>query len=114
MKTMKIEGITEIYENRKIEGITETQLEDMIEHWEKFASCYFWSPPGRATARRSEERRHYRDIDFRVDGKPVKYEVDVSCSCKNYYCTRTLTVEGDKKAQGLRYLKKLQKHGEFV
>ena len=98
----------------KIDKVTRAQLDDMIEHWEKFAKCFFWSPPGRAIARRAEEMRHYRDIDFMVDGQWVNYRVEVSCSCKNYYCTRTLTVNDEKKAQGLRYLKKLQKHGEFV
>lgn len=98
----------------RIEGINQNQLDDMIAHWEKFASCYFWSSPGSASGRRSEEKRHARDVSFVVDGMAVRYEVEVTCSCRNYYCARTLTVDGDVKKQGLRYLRKLDKFGVFV
>lgn len=97
----------------RVEGISRDQLDDMIAHWERFAKCYFWSPPGSAGGRRSEERRRSRYIDFIVDGMPCIYEVLVTCSCQNYYCCRTLTVDGLVKPQGLRYLKKLAEYGVF-
>lgn len=97
----------------KVEMISKEQLEDMIAHWEKFASCYFWTPPGSASGRRSEEKRHARDIDFMVDGKYCNYRVEVSCSCRNYYCNRDLYIEGERKTQGLRFLRKVEKLGVF-
>ena len=98
----------------KIHGITSAELEGMILHWERFAGCYFWSPPSSASRRRSEEHCNYRNIDFCVDGKPVNYLVSVSCSCKNYYCTRTLTIDGNAKARGLVWLKKWSTNGVFL
>lgn len=98
----------------KIKGIDSNKLDDMIAHWEKFASCYFWSSPGSASGHRSEEARHYRQVEFEVDGQPVEYKVEVTCSCRNYYCDRDLYVNGVRKAQGLRYLRKLEKNGVFV
>ena len=98
----------------KIEGITESRLDEMIEHWERFKSCYFWSPPCNASGRRSEEKRHARDIDFLVDGIPCNYSVQVSCSCRNYYCSRDMTEDGRRKAQGLTFLRKIKKYGVFT
>lgn len=98
----------------KIKGIDSKQLDDMIAHWERFKSCYFWSSPGKASSRRAEEERHARHIVFEVDGETVSYDVQVRCSCRNYYCDRDLYVNGVRKAQGLRYLRKLEKNGVFV
>lgn len=96
-----------------VRGIDRSELDEMIEHWERFAKCYFWSPPSSASGRRSEERRHYRNIDFLANEIVVSYSVEVSCSCRNYYCNRTLIVGGEVKKQGLRYLKKLANQGVF-
>ena len=96
-----------------VKGISANQLDDMIAHWERFASCYFWTPPGSASGRRSEEARHERHIVFEVDGETVSYDVVVRCSCRNYYCDRDLYVNGQRKAQGLRYLKKVEEYGKF-
>jgi hypothetical protein len=96
-----------------VKGISRDQLSEMVAHWEKFTNCYFWSSPGSASGRRSEEKRHYRNIDFVVDGVPCNYQVEVTCSCRNYYCERKVTVDGVVKAQGLRFLRKLEKYGVF-
>lgn len=97
----------------KVEGITRGALEALKNHWERFTNCYFWSPPGNASGRRSEEARHYRDAYFKVDGEDVYVEIEVTCSCKNYYCSKDVYVDKVRKAQGLRYIKKVLTYGVF-
>lgn len=91
----------------KIENITKTELEDTLNQFERFANTYFWTPPASASARRGEEQRNSSKWEFLVDGKPVICSVSISCSCKNYYSTRKILVDGQPKKMMVPFLKKL-------
>jgi hypothetical protein len=105
MKTKKQITVAEISKNK---------LEAISAHWEKFAKCYFWSPPGSASARRREEERNSMTASFKADGVVVSVSIQITCSCKNYYCERSVVVNGQRKAQGGRYLNKLIDQAVFV
>ena len=90
----------------KVEGITRKELTECIEHFTRFANTYFWRSPGNASSRRSEERRNSKSWSFTVDGKPVTASVEISCSCKNYYSYRSVTVGDENKKMMLPFLKK--------
>lgn len=97
---------------KQVKGITKNGLKGLVSHWEKFAKCYFWSPPGSASGRRSEEKRHYRETEFSVDASTVHVKIEVSCSCRNYYCTKQVRVDGERKT--LAYLKGLINKADFA
>ena len=96
-----------------VKGITRDELSAMITHWEKFAGCYFWRSPGSASQRRREEKMQSREWAFVADGIAVEVSITITCSCKNYYADKRCYVADVRKAQGLRYLKKLAKLGQF-
>lgn len=110
---MKDKMSRKVVKELKIEGISADTLEAIYDHWNRFNGAYFWSPPGSASGRRSEEKRHYRNVDFSVNGEPVNVEIQVTCSCKNYYVSRDVTVDGTRKARGGQFLKKLLEKGTF-
>ena len=83
------------------------ELKRFVEHWHKFDECYFWSPPMNASGRRSEEKRNYLSIDIVIDNIRIVGEIRVSCSCKNYYCYKSLSIDGTKKT--IRSLNKFLK-----
>lgn len=97
----------------RVTQITKTELESLLTHWLRFAKCYFWSSPATVSGRRSEEKRSSREVEFQVNGEPVVVKIEIDCTCKNYYCRRSVRVNGDKKAQGATYLKGLIEHGIF-
>ena len=68
-----------------------------LDQHDKHKSCYFWTPNGGASSRRSEERRNTWSVSFRHAGHLYEYSSDVSCSCKNYYYTGVFSVDGEKK-----------------
>lgn len=82
---------------------TKTQLSDFITQWEKLANAYFWTPPSSASSRRSYEKYQSRELSIPEIG--IDATIDVSCSCKNIYVTRTLKVNGELKR--ITALKKL-------
>lgn len=89
-----------------IEGISRDELAKAIEHFERFGKTYFWSPPGNASGRRYEEQKNSKEWTFTVNGLPVFASVRVSCSCRNYYADRTVTVGGEDKKMMVPFLKK--------
>lgn len=97
----------------KVENITREELQKVLSEFERFANTYFWTPPGNAFFRRSEEKRNSNKWEFMVDGQSVVCEISISCSCKNYYSTRMIAVNGELKKQMIPYLKKLITQGEF-
>ena len=92
--------------NMVVEGITAQELNEAITHFERLSNTYFWNPPGSASGRRAEEKNNTRSWDFTVGGKQVKASVTVSCSCRNYYATRVVTVGDVRKKQMVPFLKK--------
>jgi hypothetical protein len=89
-----------------VQHITQKELTDCIAHFERFARTYFWTPPSSASSRRSEERRNSREWTFTVDGQPVTASVMISCSCRNYYAYREVTVGDEQKKMMVPYLRK--------
>lgn len=83
------------------------ELKSFIDHWHKFDKCYFWTSPSSASSRRYEEKRQYMEINLTIDGHEIDGEIEISCSCKNYYATKTLYIDGDKKT--IRALNKFLK-----
>jgi hypothetical protein len=98
----------------KIKGITKSELGNVLNQFNRFANTYFWTPPQQASSRRSEERRNSNFWEFEVDGQNVSCEIKISCSCKNYYSNRIISVAGENKKMMIPYLKKLIEKGEFI
>lgn len=92
-----------------VQGITKQELQNAIDHFEKMGRTYFWNTPSNASARRREEERNSKSWEFTVDGQSVIASVDVRCSCRNYYATRTITVNGEAKKMMVPFLKKVLK-----
>lgn len=90
---------------KELKGITKEELQTLIDHYEKMGKTFYWSTPANASGRRYEERKNSRDIEFEYDGKKYHVEIAVSCSCRNYYAARTVSVDDEEKKQGLRALK---------
>lgn len=81
------------------------QINEFIDLWTKMSKCYFWSPPGSASARRSYENKHSLNLDITIENKNYVGSISTSCSCKIIYCIKTLYVDGIKK--NILSLKKL-------
>ena len=73
------------------------RIERAIEHHEKFAKSYFWTPPGGAAARREMESRESFAVFFPIGGDRFAYSSEVTCSCKNVYYTGEFYFNGEKK-----------------
>lgn len=97
----------------KVAGITKSELNDVLAHFERFSSTYFWTPPAYASTRRREEKRNSQRWEFQVNGEDVEASVEIRCSCKNYYATRTIKVDGSPRRMMVPYLKKLIAQGQF-
>jgi len=97
----------------KITGITKQELQFSIEQFQKFANTYYWTPQKSASGRRNEERRNSHKWFFEVDGIEVSAAIEVTCSCHNYYCVRSVYVGEESKKMMVPYLKKLLEKGEF-
>jgi len=77
--------------------IATQDLKSFVEHWNKFKGAYFWTPPGSSSGRRSYEKQNSRALTGRYFGKEINLSVDVGCSCKNVYVTKSACVDGEKK-----------------
>lgn len=82
------------------------QIESIInEHEGNGKSYYFWSPPSNAFSRRAKE--YETKVEFELKGKKYEVSQKLECSCKNYYYSLSITVDGSKK--DVRALKKALK-----
>ena len=81
------------------------EITEFISHWEKMGKTYFWTPPATAFSRRKFEKENGKKIEFTYEGNHYNCSIEVSCSCRNIYVTRTIKVNG--KALNIRALKKL-------
>lgn len=98
----------------KITGITKNELEDLMVHWGKFGHCYKWPVPLTPGGRDREEDIHYRERVFYIDKiNEVYIKIEPICTETQYYCERGTYYNGQKKAQGLKFLKKIFREGEF-
>lgn len=91
----------------KLTDSQKKSIHNFIDQWEKMARAYFWTPPSRASARRSYEKRQSDSIDITVDGIRYQGTIEVTCSCKNIYVSRELLVDGAVKR--ITALKKIVK-----
>lgn len=87
--------------------VDKIKLKNFIEQWESFKNCYFWTPPTRVSARRSYERYKSAEYSFRYNNMIFNCTIDIRCSCKNIYVTKTIKM--DSKIVTLRELKKVLK-----
>lgn len=89
-----------------VQRITREELEKAIAHFERFGKTYFWTPPCNAAGRRAEEKRNSKEWEFTVNGEQVIAKVEISCSVRNYYAHRSVTVGEERKKMMVPYLKK--------
>ena len=82
--------------------------QDFVATWERFAKCYFWSPPANASGMRHYEKINSASLAARLNGHIFSGVVDITCSCRNIYARRELYRDGQrvritalKKALGL-------------
>lgn len=59
----------------------------------KFKNAYFWSSPFSANQRRSYEEKN----SFTYEGDGITLNFEVSCSCKNIYINKKITINGETK-----------------
>lgn len=77
-------------------NLTKEQIQDVINQNEKFKNAYFWRPNQNASGRRNYETYNSRNIEGNHNGKILKLNLNISCSCKNIYVTRNFYIN-DKK-----------------
>ena len=80
-------------------------ISTFITDWEFLKNSYFWTPRGNSSDRKREEKRLSQKLIFSRNKHRIEAEILVVCSCKNYYVTKTIFVDGIQK--NIRYLKKL-------
>lgn len=97
--------------NKTVVGIKKNELRKMIASWELFARCFFWELPEKEIVDlvvKSKRGQHNADVCFNVGDKPVRCTIDVKGIVNGRWCCeRTVVVNGNKRMQGLRYLKSL-------
>ena len=81
---------------------TKQKIREAIQTHAKYKNCYFWEVNTNASRRRSQEF----DNSFVFSRKGAKYEVRqiLEVSCKNYYFSTMIFVDGIKK--DIRAIKK--------
>lgn len=72
-------------------------VSSFLDLWKKMEKCYFWTPPSNASNRRSYERMHSDEIEFKIGSDVYKGYINTSCSSKNVYCNKDIYVNGEKK-----------------
>lgn len=86
----------------------------IFNEFNRLKNTYFWKPLSSASSRRSEEKRNSNSWNFLLDGKEVHVKINVSCSCRNYYCTRTIKNNGSNVKMMIPFLNKLLKECFFA
>jgi hypothetical protein len=77
-------------ERARISGVCRATIANA----DKYKGCYFWTRTGNASSRRREE---FDDsADFTAAGKKYEVRQVLSISCKNYYFSTTVMVDGNK------------------
>jgi len=82
-------------------------LESILQTMAKYKNCYFWSNTGSASQRRSQE--FTEEYTFNMFGDKLEITLDLDISCRNFYFTKDIYVNGNKsnatKLKG--YIKKI-------
>ena len=79
-----------------------------LELHERYKGCYFWTQTDSARGRRDKESMFLEDNpEFSVDwkGSHVEVKPSLSISCKNFYYSLEITLDGERK--DIRLLKKI-------
>lgn len=72
----------------------ESQLVEIIKCIEKYKNSFFWKNTGNAASRRKQEfSAEYNMNIFDLD---IKVELALRISCKNFYFTKNIIVNGKK------------------
>ena len=80
-----------------VKAIDVTEIGNIINEAEYMKKSYFWSPPERASARRSYERTHsHNRVEWEEGGHKYSAMYVVDCSCKNVYAKGYYTKDGNK------------------
>jgi len=69
--------------NNKTGQKIKARLTGIISEHERHKNCYFWTPTGSASGRRSAE--FTTELIFNLDGKKYEINQEKSCSCKNIH-----------------------------
>jgi hypothetical protein len=103
-KSWTNERILQAIEQRKESLVNSIDM--VIDHHEKWSKSYFWTPPGSASGRRSDEKKNTFEVNIHFDKVLYSYSSDVDHSCKNVYYTGTFELNDEKK--NVRLFKKLK------
>lgn len=76
-----------------------TQLRQIVQEIQKYASSYFWEPQPRAGMRRSSEFDHYVVVTLGSD--QIEFTSSYRESCRNCYYSKTLLFNGNKTTRTL-------------
>ncbi len=80
--------------NNKTGKLIVSKINTMVNNYEKYKGCYFWKQTGSAASRRRQE--FTESLSFNLFGKKYEWEQELSISCKNFYWTSDITVDGKK------------------
>jgi len=94
---------------KSLDNKTGKRITDMISKFvsthEKYKNCYFWKNTGNANQRRKQE---FNDrLEFILNGVKYDWRQSLEISCKNFYYTSQIFMDGTKK--DIRIFKKLIK-----
>ena len=73
-------------------------LRDFKNHCEKYKNSYFWNSNGNADKRRNDEdKAEFLKHRFEFEGDIYEISAMATVSCKNFYFTKTITKNEEKK-----------------
>lgn len=72
------------------------EFKEFVRLCDYYKNAYFWTPPSSAGQRRSIEKRDYVGYGCEIDGVTYWISFSVSCSCRNYYVSKSVYRDGKK------------------
>jgi hypothetical protein len=71
-----------------------SEIQKIIDASEQYRSCYFWTQTGNAASRRRQEFTN--NLKFTLKNKTYEVVQDLTISCKNFYFSTAVTVNGKR------------------
>lgn len=96
MKAKEINKVLESikrYKTEKLESIIQS-IETWEENHDMKKASWFWSPPGKASRRRSREDWNTWEDEIKLGDLVIRYWSNCSISCRHYYWTDGLEHNG--------------------
>ena len=83
------------------------KLNQILNFHEKFKKAFFFKPPIKANDRRDYEEKNQLTTEVEVNGKTIKIEQYVTCTCRNIYYYIRYFENGNRVEKNISFVKKL-------